>query len=104
MVAANYMYIDETNVLTRCFVKSTSSIGCVGTESNAPIDSNAGEPTRPCISGIDYFGTEDASSVESSTIDPSRSSCAATILPQEQQCTGDCCSACRIALEMYQSV
>ena len=80
------MYIDETNILTRRFVKSTSSIGCVGTESNAPIDSNAGEPTRPCTSGIDYFGAEDGSSVESSTIEPSRSSCAATLVPQEQQC------------------
>ena len=52
------MYIDETNVLTRRFVKSTSSIGCVGAESNVPIDSNAWEPTRPCTSGIDYFGAE----------------------------------------------
>ena len=94
-----YMYIDETNFLTRCFVKSTSSIGQVGAESNALVDSNAGEPTRPCTCGIDYFGAEDGTSVDSSTGKPSRPSCAATLVPQEQQCTGDCCSACRIALE-----
>ena len=62
------MYIDETNVLTRHFVESTSSIGCVGAESNAPIDSNAWEPTRPCTSGIDYFGAEDGTSMESTTV------------------------------------
>ena len=45
-------------------------------KSNAPIDSNTGEPTRPCTSGIDYFGVEDSTSVESSTGEPSRSSCA----------------------------
>ena len=28
-----------------------------------------------------------------------RPSCAAPLVPQEQQCTGDWCSACRIALE-----
>ena len=39
VVAANY--VDKTNVLTR-LVKSTSSIGCVNAESNAPVDSNAG--------------------------------------------------------------
>ena len=33
------------------FVKSTSSIGFVGAESNAPVYSNAGEPTRRCTSG-----------------------------------------------------
>ena len=47
-------------------------------------------------------------SVESSTGEPSRSSCAATFVPQEQQCTSDCCrsmteitasNSCRIALE-----
>ena len=41
------------------FVKSTSSTGCVGRESNVPVDSNTGEPTRPCTSGIDCFGAED---------------------------------------------
>ena len=45
------------------FVKSTSSIGCVGAENNAPVDSNAGEPTRPCTSGIDCFGAEDGTSI-----------------------------------------
>ena len=58
--------LDETNVLTGV-VKSSSSIGCVGAESNAPVDSNAEEPTRPCTSGIDCFGAEDGTSVESST-------------------------------------
>ena len=53
-------------------------IGCVGAESNAPVDSNTGESTRPCTSGIDYFGAEDSTSCESSTGDPSRLSCAAT--------------------------
>ena len=51
--------------------KSTSSIGCVGAESNALVDSNAGEPSR-CTSGIKYFGTEDGTSVESSTGEPSK--------------------------------
>ena len=60
------------------FVKCTSSIGSVGAESNAPVHSNAGEPTRPCTSGIDCFGAEDGTSVESSTGEPSRPSCAAT--------------------------
>ena len=55
-----------TNVLTK-LVKSTSSIDCVGGESNAPIDSNAEEPIRPCTSGIDCLGAEDGTSVESST-------------------------------------
>ena len=53
MVAA--IYVDQTNVLTRL-------LGCVGAESNAPVDSNAGEPTRPCTSGIDCFGAEDGKS------------------------------------------
>ena len=52
------------------FVKSTSSIGCVGTESNAPVGSNTGEPSR-CTSGIEYFGTEDGTSIESNTGEPS---------------------------------
>ena len=73
------------------FVKTTSSVGCVGGESNAPVDSNAGEPTRPWTSGIDCFGAEDATSVESSTGEPSRPSCAATFVSQEQQCKGGCC-------------
>ena len=64
------------------FVKSTFSIGCVGTESNAPVDSNAGEPTRQCTSGKGYFGTEDGTSVESSTGEPSKSSCAAPLVPK----------------------
>ena len=64
-------------------VKSTCSIGCVGAESNAPVDSNAGEPTRPSTSGIDYFDAEDGISVESSTGDPSSPSCATTLVPQE---------------------
>ena len=38
---------------------------CVGAESNAPVDSNAGEPSR-CTSDI-----EDGTSVESSTDEPS---------------------------------
>ena len=79
------------------FVKSTCSIGCVGAQSNAPVYSNAGEPTRPCTSGIDYFGA--VTSVVSSTGNPSRPSCAANLVPQEQQCAGDCCSTCRISLE-----
>ena len=29
-----------------------------------------------------------------------RPSCAATLVSPEQQCTGDCCSSCRFALEM----
>ena len=81
------------------FVKSTSSIGCDGAESNAPVYSNSGEHKRPCTSGINYFGAEDGTSVKSSTCDPSRPSCPTTLEPQQQQCTGDCCSACRIALE-----
>ena len=40
------------------FVKSTSTIGCVGAESNAPVDSNAGGPSW-YTSGIEYFGAED---------------------------------------------
>ena len=52
------------------FVKGTSSIGCVGAESNAPVDSNAGEPSR-CTSGIEYFCAEDGTSVESSIGEPS---------------------------------
>ena len=58
VMAANYLCIDDTKVLTRRFVKSTSSIGCVGAETNVPVDSNAGEPTRPCTSGIGYFSAE----------------------------------------------
>ena len=46
VVAINYAH--ETNILTR-LCKSTSSIGCVGAESNAPVDSNAGEPSRCAI-------------------------------------------------------
>ena len=65
-------------------LKSTSSIGCVSAESNAPIYSNAGEPKRPCTSGTDYSGAEDGITVESSTGDSSRPSCAATLVPQEQ--------------------
>ena len=55
-------------VLTRRFVKSCCSRGCVGAESNATVDSNAGELT----SGIDYFGAKNGTSVESSTGDLSR--------------------------------
>ena len=73
------------------FVKSTSSIGCVGPENNAPVDSNAGEPTRPCTSGIDCFGAEDgihqSDSVESSTGEPSRPSCATTFVSREYELT-----------------
>jgi len=47
---------------------------------------------------------EDGTSLESSTSETLRPSFAATLVPQEQQCTGDCCSACRIALETSQSV
>ena len=43
-------------------MKSTSSIGCVCAECNAPVDYNAGELTRLCTSGIDCFGAEDESS------------------------------------------
>ena len=53
------------------FVKSASSIGCVGTGNNASVNCNAGEPTRLCTSGIDYFGAQDGTSVESSTGEPS---------------------------------
>ena len=42
-----------------------------------------GEPTRPCTSGIDCFAAEDGS-VESSTGEPSRPSCATTFVSQEQ--------------------
>ena len=35
--------IDETNVLCK---KTVTSIGCVGVETNAPVDFNAGGPTR----------------------------------------------------------
>ena len=52
------------------FVKSTSSIGCVGAESNAPVDFNAGGSSR-CTSGIEYFGAEHGTSIESSTGEPS---------------------------------
>ena len=87
------MSIRQTSLLG--FVKSTSSISCVGAESNALVDSNTGKPSR-CTSGIEYFGAEDG---KSSTGEPSRPSCATPLVPQEQQCTGDWCSACRIALE-----
>ena len=73
------------------FVKSTSSIGCVGGESNVPVDFNPGKPTRLFTSGIDCFGAEDGTSVESSTGEPSRPSYTATFVSQEQQCTSDCC-------------
>ena len=49
-----------------------------GAESNAPVDSKAGEPTRPCTCGINCFGAENGTSVKSSTSEPSRPSCAAT--------------------------
>lgn len=49
-----------------------SSVGCVGPQSNPPAKFNSGE-------------------LESSTDEPSRSSCAAT-LEKEQQCTSGCCS------------
>ena len=90
MVATNY----ETSSLG--FIKSTSSIGCVGAESNAPVDSNAGGPSR-CTSGIKYFGADDGTSVLVNL--HARPSCAAPLVPQKQQCTGDWYSACRIALE-----
>ena len=53
VVAANYV-VRQTRL----------DIGYVGAESNAPV---AEEPTRPCTSGIDYFGAEDGTFVESST-------------------------------------
>ena len=92
VVAANYV---ETCLLG--FVKSTSSIGCVGRESNVPVDSNAGPRSQALVTGSwvrawerGYcFGAEDGTSVESSTGEPSRPSCAAFFVPQEQQCTGD---------------
>ena len=87
------MSLRQTSLLG--FVKSTSSISCVGAESNALVDSNAGKPSR-CTSGIEYFGAEDG---KSSTGEPSRPSCATPLVPQEQHCTGDWCSTCRIALE-----
>ena len=62
------MPMRQTSLLR--FVKSSSSIGCVGAESNAPVDSNAGEPSR-CTSGIEYFGAEDGTSVKFSTGEPS---------------------------------
>ena len=61
------------------FVKTTSSIGCADRESNAPVDFNSGEPTRPCTSGTDCFGSEDVTSVEFSTGEHSRPSCAAQL-------------------------
>ena len=87
------MSMRQTSLLG--FVKSTSSISCVSVESNALVDSNAGKPSR-CTSGIEYFSAED---VNFSTGEPLRPSCATPLVPQEQQCTGDWCSACRIALE-----
>ena len=47
------MLMRQTSLLG--FVKSISSTGCVGAESNAPVDSNAGESTRPYTSGIELF-------------------------------------------------
>ena len=51
------MSMRQTSILG--FVKSTSRVGCVGGESNAPVDFNVGKPTRLCTSGIDCFGVED---------------------------------------------
>ena len=64
--------------------KGTSSIGCVGTESNAPVDSNAGELCR-CTSDKEYFGAEDGTFVESSTGEPSCNAqlCRSSLVPQE---------------------
>ena len=53
----------QTSTLSR-FVKSTSSIGCVGGEDNAPVDFYKAMYT----SGIDCFGAENGS-VESSTVE-----------------------------------
>ena len=64
------------------FVKSTSSMA---EKAMHPVAFNAGEPTRPYTSGIDCFGAEDGTSVESSTGEIPRPSCAATFLSQEQQ-------------------
>ena len=77
--------------------KVPQGIGCVGAESNAPVDSNAGEPSR-CTSAKEYFGAEDGTSIESSTGEPSCNAqlCRSSLVPQEQQCTGDWCSACRL--------
>ena len=58
--------------------RSTSSIGCVGAESNALVDSNAGEPSR-CTSGIKYFGAEDGTSIESSIQSTGELSCKAQL-------------------------
>ena len=94
-----WLQMRQTSLLG--FVKGTSSIGCVGAESNAPVGSNAGEPSR-CTSGIEYFGAEDGTVYPSSPVLVNlhaSPSCATPLVPQEQQCTGDWCSACRIALE-----
>ena len=55
------------------FVKSTSSMA---EKAMHPVAFNAGEPTRPYTSGIDCFGAEDGTSVESSTGEIPRPSCA----------------------------
>ena len=49
------------------FVKSNSSIGCVGAESNAPMLGISGEPTRPCTSDINCSGAEYGAFIESGT-------------------------------------
>ena len=67
------MHVVAANYVAR---QTRLCVGYVGAESNASV---AGEPTRPCISGIYYFGTEDGTFVESSTGEPSRPSC----VPQE---------------------
>ena len=78
------MSMRQTFLLGLGFVKSISSIGCIGRESNALVDFNTGEPTRPCTSGIDRFGTEGGTSVESSTGESSRP----TTFVSQQQCAG----------------
>ena len=62
----------------------TSSIGCVDAESKAPVDSNAGEPSR-CTSDKEYFGAEDDTFVESSIGEPSCNAqlCRSSLVPQE---------------------
>ena len=84
MVATNYA--DKTNIFNRLCKKYLQCRLCWCRK-----QCTAGEPTRPYTSGIDCFGTEYGTSVESSTGEPSRPSCAATfvlvICTQEQQCT-----------------
>ena len=70
-----------------CLMRQTSllgfySIGCVGREEYAPVDSNAGEPTRSCTSGIDCFGAEDGASVLSALTNFKAQLCCYSCIPR----------------------